>query len=377
MKRIRLLDILRGFAIIGTLGTNIWFFAALTNTQNDYLLGEMMWWSSWDAFISSLFLFFVNGKLLSMLTIMFGIGLEIKRQQALRRDWEWPGIYIWGSVLLFLDGILHYVFVIEADVLMSYGITAIIVAFIAKLPQKKMLRWLYVMGTIHILNVTALTMAVSLSPDDFSMSLSSPVYPTGTWAEQWIYRLDHFWLLRAEAIFIIPQNICLFIIGILLMRNKVFTVDTGIVINIRKKFIAFGFIAVPLNLLSFLPYEAALFPVRYIFAPIMALFYMGVIAWLLDKYKKLRLFNSFEAIGKMALSNYMLQNVIASVVFYGWGLGLGLYKLNALSIIAIWFAISVVMVIFSHVWLRYFSTGPFEWAWKWLTNFPRKRSRAS
>ncbi|NGY70293.1 DUF418 domain-containing protein [Bacillus megaterium] len=34
--------------------------------------------------------------------------------------------------------------------------------------------------------------------------------------------------------------------------------------------------------------------------------------------------------------------------------------------------ISIIMMIFSKLWLQYFKTGPIEWAWKGLTNFPRK-----
>ncbi|NGY70291.1 hypothetical protein F6Y04_06445 [Bacillus megaterium] len=261
MNRIRLLDILRGFAIIGTLGTNIWLFSALTNKQNNYFLGtNALWWDSFDSFLSTLFLFLVNGKLLGMLTILFGVGLEIKYQQALRRKWMWPGIYIWGSVLLFLDGILHYIFVIEADVLMSYGVTAIIVSFLAKLHEDRLIKWFYGIGVFHLINVVLLTVTTALFPlGNLTDMISSSVYSAGSWVDQWIYRVENFWVLRAEAIFIIPQNICLFIVGILLMRNKVFTVKTGIRTNIRRKLLTLGYVAVPLNLLSFLPYEFVFF----------------------------------------------------------------------------------------------------------------------
>ena len=370
MKRIRLLDILRGFAIIGTIGTNVWVFAAVVNEHNDYLTSAE-WWLTADGFISSLFLFFVNGKLLAMLTIMFGIGLEIKRQQAVRSSRPWPGIYIWGSFLLFIDGILHYIFVIEVDVLMSYGITAIIVAYIAALPHKKMMRWFYGMGMIHLFNVTALTIILLSSDANISFTTASSVYSAGTWLEQIGYRIDNVWLLRIEAIFIIPQNIILFIAGILLMRNRTFSVDTGINIIIRKRLLKLGFIAVPLNLGVFLPPDAVFILARYFFAPFMALFYI----WLFEKYSKARVFLHLEQIGKMALSNYMLQNIVASAIFYGWGLGIGLYHLSALSIIGIWFIIILFMAGFSYLWLRYFKTGPFEWIWKQATNAPNRRRK--
>ena len=83
-------------------------------------------------------LFFVNGKLLGLLTIMFGVGLQLKYQQALRRGTAWPGVYLWTIVFLGLEGLLHYTLVMEYDILMSYAVTAFIVAFIVRLGDKFM-----------------------------------------------------------------------------------------------------------------------------------------------------------------------------------------------------------------------------------------------
>lgn len=83
-------------------------------------------------------LFFVNGKLLGLLTIMFGVGLQLKYQQALRRGNAWPGVYLWTIVFLGLEGLLHYTLVMEYDILMSYAATAFIVAFLIRLSNKAM-----------------------------------------------------------------------------------------------------------------------------------------------------------------------------------------------------------------------------------------------
>ncbi len=50
-QRIRLLDILRGFAILGTLGTNIWIFANLGDLAYIFTVEHATWWSSVDALI--------------------------------------------------------------------------------------------------------------------------------------------------------------------------------------------------------------------------------------------------------------------------------------------------------------------------------------
>ena len=64
-----------------------------------------------------------DGKFIGLLTIMFGIGLEIQRQSAIRRGEKWPGRYPWRAGLLILDGLLNYISIFEFDVLMGYGLT--------------------------------------------------------------------------------------------------------------------------------------------------------------------------------------------------------------------------------------------------------------
>lgn len=126
--RIRLLDVLRGLAILGTLGTNIWLFSSVGS--GSILFGMAEAWTSLDAFITALALFVTNGKFLGLLTIMFGVGLEILYQRSRRRGLPWLVPYLWRSALLFLDGLLHYFLVVEFDILMGYAMTAIIVAFV-------------------------------------------------------------------------------------------------------------------------------------------------------------------------------------------------------------------------------------------------------
>ena len=71
----------------------------------------------------------------------------------------------------------------------------------------------------------------------------------------------------------------------------------------------------------------------------------------------------------MALSCYVLQNVLASIVFYGWGFGLT-GKVGAAGTLAAWFAIFAVLILFSHLWLGRFASGPFEIVWRRLSLLP-------
>jgi len=72
------------------------------------------------------------------------------------------------------------------------------------------------------------------------------------------------------------------------------------------------------------------------------------------------------AVGRMALTNYLAQTVIATTIFYGYGFGLfGAVSRFPLMgfVVAIW----AVQLWYSPLWLKRFRFGPAEWLWRWLT----------
>lgn len=363
-KRIRLLDILRGFAIFGTLGTNIWLFAHLGNL--DYLFTyQFQWWTSLDHFLRQVVLFLVNGKLLGILTIMFGAGLELKYRQSLRKELPWPGPYLWVCFFLLLEGFLHFTLVMEYDILMSYAITAIIVAYIVRGGEwwiSRVFKWVGGLYAILMLLILFDGLLVHLTGANLSLGDFEEVralYGEGSWLEQVAYRLSHFLLLRLEAIFVIPLNIILFLLGVRLMRAGAFLPDEQ-GRKIRKKMLAIGLGAgIPLNLLIFIPGGIFDLPVRYLFAPLLSVGYMALIARLVEKWEHLRLWDYLEAVGQMALSCYVLQNILASFLFYGWGLGLG-GQVGSLAIIGFWVMICFVLALLAKGWLTYMPFGPME-----------------
>jgi uncharacterized protein len=78
------------------------------------------------------------------------------------------------------------------------------------------------------------------------------------------------------------------------------------------------------------------------------------------------LFRRLESVGQMALSNYIMQSVICTLFFFGYGLNyygeLDFYQIYFV-VLAIW----IVQLIISPIWLRYFLFGPLEWVWRSLT----------
>lgn len=376
-RRIQLLDILRGVAIFGTLGTNIWIFSEIGTGGSSLLGGGVPGWSAFDETLASVVALLTNGKFLGLLTILFGVGLEIQFQSARRRGLRWPVRYLWRSALLLVEGFVHYVLIFEFDILMGYAVAAIITAFIVGRSEKVLRRAMWIFGGVHLLFFGLLSgvivLAILLPGADASLTFSDPeatrVYTSGSWMDQVVYRLDNLLVYRLEPVAIIPMNVFLFLFGARLMRSGVFANDEN-GRRARSRMLRWGLtMGVPLNLLAIAPDGLFFLPVRYLFAPILAMGYIGVVAWLVDRGALNWIWERCAEVGRMALSCYIGQNIIASIVFYGWGIGLT-GKVGAPATLLIAVAICAALMLFANLWLKRFSQGPFEAAWRSLSLLP-------
>jgi uncharacterized protein len=95
-------------------------------------------------------------------------------------------------------------------------------------------------------------------------------------------------------------------------------------------------------------------------------FFMAGICWLFAKGRLRGLFNSFQFVGRMTLTNYFLQNLIGLLVFSGFGLGL-LHRMPYSWHAGIALVLFVAQVHFSRWWLARHRLGPMEWMWRTLS----------
>ncbi|SHG44255.1 uncharacterized protein SAMN05444320_10941 [Streptoalloteichus hindustanus] len=374
-ERIVLLDVLRGIAILGTLGTNIWIF-----TDPRGIVGMLV--GDREGGVAEVVLrFLANGKFLAMLTLLFGVGLEIQRASAARRGKRWPGWYLWRMALLFLDGVLHYVLVVEFDVLMGYAVTGLVVSYLALTSDRAQRWWMVAAAVNHLALMGLMTVGVGAAGAGAGRSEQFTLYTGGSYLDQIVFRLQHAGVFRAEAIFTIPLAVTLFLLGARLYRAGAFAPgERGAVLRRRLMIVGLG-VGVPLNLATALLGDPSLvFVDRYVLPPVVALGYVGLIGWWVYRRPgRSWLRARFAAVGRMALTCYMLQNLLGAVLCYGWGLGLAaaLVEYRPLWTPFAWLGISVVLVVFSELWQRRFRQGPIEAAWRWAVQAPqRSRDRS-
>ncbi|MFE2844920.1 DUF418 domain-containing protein [Streptomyces scopuliridis] len=371
--RLPLLDVMRGVAILGTLMTNVWIFtspgaewAVLTSGQGELSFG------SFPAAAESTMRLLANGKFLSLLTILFGVGLAIQHSAAARRGEPWPGRYRWRALFLFAEGTLHFLLVFAWDVLMGYAVTALFVAWLlTRTPtaRRRVTGWA---AGLHLTLIGLLTAALLTDGSQGGESVSREVvdlYAHGGYLEQVRFRLDNAPAFRIEPLLTFFLLVFLFLLGVRLFRAGAFGSDaTGR--RIRARLLAWGLgPGLPLSVALSLAGQDLFLLDRYVAGPLMALGYIGLIGALVDRVRRPGpLLKGLTGVGRTALSGYVLQNVVCVIVSYGIGLGLA-HRLGESWrpwwVMGLWAVVCAVLMAGSTLWLRRFRTGPLESVQKW------------
>ncbi|MDO5628907.1 MAG: DUF418 domain-containing protein [Mobilicoccus sp.] len=366
--RLPALDVLRGLAILGTLLTNIWLFSlprglgeTLPGGPGD-LVPRPMW--SWEYVGSAALTLVTDGKWIGLLTIMFGIGLEIQRQSALRRGERWPGTYPWRAILLIVEGALNYLFIFEFDVLMGYGLTALVVAAVLARSPRAQMRWLVGGLTVHVLLMALLSVAFGWALREIPAEelIAEGVDSSSYWAMV-LDRAQNVLLGRAEIPIMVLMGIGLFLLGAALYRAGIFLPE-GAVIRRRVALIGLG-VGVPLDVLSRTVWvEWTLMFGRYVTSSIVALGVLAVVAAFYARRERTgALGTGLSWVGRTALTCYLLQNLICSIIFYDYGFGLAGHLTDATRTpvtLAVYAGVALALVLGASLWLRVFARGPVE-----------------
>ncbi|MFT7838691.1 DUF418 domain-containing protein [Saccharothrix sp. BKS2] len=362
------LDVLRGVAILGTFGTNAWVFTHPHGATG--FLNLMGGEDDGGALLRML----SNGKFLALLSIMFGIGLAIQHRSALRRGARWPGWYLWRSALLLVEGLLHYVLIFEFDVLAFYAVVSVAVAFLVGRSTRAVTAWLVGVGLVHVLLIGLVTLALVVGGVELNDGV---VLPVDSWWTQVRVRVEHFAYFRGEVFFVLPLSTVLFLVGARLFAAGALE-DSPRGLRLQRRLVVWGLgLGVPLNVLTTLAGPDWFAVDRYLCAPLVAFGLLGGITWLVNRMRAEQgvLRAGLAAVGRTALSCYVAQNLLASVLCYPWGLGLATRFGGPWFTVAVWFAVSTLLVVGASWWLTRFSRGPLEALWDRAHRAPQRLAR--
>jgi len=363
-------DVLRGFALLGILVVNIQFMglSSAEGARGDWTLGFAN--GSATFLIASIF----AGKFYLLFSFLFGYSSNyiIRGEPANRTRW------IKRCLVLIALGALHFTFLWHGDIIFIYGVFGLLLIpffFRADQTLKIWTRVVFFTSSTLILLVGALVyISERYFPEESYQALMDSkldeVLLNGTFQdsisarlELWIYNLTTGIFLQGGLAF------AAFLLGLRLARSQFLSspIDTKKNSKLMKIGLLLG---APIQIVSAAmlvsneqsaePSEAthvlALF-VSFIAAPLLSMFYVGLIRKLVEEKPHLVLW--IKPAGKVSLTIYISQSVITSMIFAPWGLGL-FQDLDTWQVLLLAFGIWLLLVYLASIWLKRFKQGPLE-----------------
>jgi uncharacterized protein len=346
--RLAALDILRGLALFGVMAINIVFEFRVSIFQQFLPLGWAT--SPLDRAVESFLDQFISLKAFALFSLLFGVGLAIQfdRLAPSRRT-----VLLLRRLLVLLGiGILHLTLIWNGDILTEYALAGLVV-----LPFLFGPRWLLGVGALVSLGFYLTLFLNRLLPLADATWLArhlletQRVYGTGSYSEVLSFRLGELRAIAPLHIWIFPRTVGLFLLGAFIWR-------TGVVQRAApNRELLFG--AAVAALVLTIGAREPLATVTLAFA------YGALVIGLVTAQLGARLLGWAAPLGRMAFTNYLVQSLIFTWTFYGYGLGL-FGRLGVSAALAIGIAVYGAQVIFSRWWLKRYRFGPVEWLWRTL-----------
>jgi uncharacterized protein len=393
-----ILDVLRGFALLGILLDNIFAFtgwAFLPQPQRETL-------ATWptDGILGLSELAFVKGKFYSLFSLLFGIGFSIILIRNEQKGVNPLKIFYKRLLILLLIGAAHLYFFWEGDILLLYALLGLLLPLFRRCSDRTLLIWAAALIASPIL-IDLIKVLLHVKTGSFLQAIAINIdQKTGVPAEygQYLYKKGSGWqewrnwqqsgffwrysdLIESNRM---PKVLGMFLVGFYAGRKMIYA-NLESYIPLLKRLRKWGFIIGiptslalayfeideknvpdPLGLIETLLYAISVVPLSLAFVSSICLHWLkknGNAKWKL-----------LAPVGRMALTNYLMQTIICITIFYGVGFGFG-GNIGPVIFFPIAFAIYTLQVIYSNLWFKYFNYGPFEWIWRMLTYGKRLKIR--
>ena len=382
-ERIDSLDVLRGIALMGILVMNIQSFSMPSTA---YLLPESFGSvDGWNKIVWFLSHVFFDLKFMTMFSIMFGAGIVLMSQHRDAAGVPVIGVHYRRMMLLLVFGLLHAYVIWYGDILFPYAVCGCLVIWCRKWKPLTLIiagAALLIIGSLFFAFVGVAAMNIESVAEgmreEYVKSLDEAQQEIdayrGSWSEHFAYRWKeamsmHVFLLPLAFFWRLSGLMC---IGMALFKWKVLSAGRSTKFYLCMALIG-GAIGIPLNMLTaqgILAHESdpayvlglGMLGLYYISLP-MAAMWIALVMLLCKASGFLAAKRVLGCYGRMAFTNYIGQSLLATWVFYGYGLGL-YGSLSRVEQIGVVVAIWAIQLAFSPLWLKYFQFGPLEWVWR-------------
>ena len=385
-ERIQTLDIVRGFALLGILIMNMPGFASSFFAEAD---GSHLWADALNQRAEQIRDMLFSGKFNSMFSLLFGIGFTIQLARMMERDSRHGLIqYVRRLLVLFAFALVHCLVLWTGDVLHIYVILGFGLLLMRNVSNKTvvilivaLLCYPAISGTLRLLVMTPDRVAELVKDAQAWEASNNLAYGQGSFLDaarehtrEMIHAYGDPWALWGTLGFYV-QMATTMLIGFLIGRNGwVYRIRELMPVIRRLQWSALA-LGIVCSLLFGIVGQYTRTPgpsplkilvgMAYVLSRLgMMSFYVLTIVRLAQLPSWQRRFGPIAATGRMPLTNYLMQTVIATALFYGWGLGLWGKVGPAWQLLMAFAIYFVIQVPLSTIWLRRFEYGPLEYLWR-------------
>ena len=331
-ERILSLDIIRGLALFGILFINVGAYQVIIEG------GPMPDYSGINGVIDSLIDIFIEKKFFSIFSFLFGVGFYIFASRAEARGDKPKRRFARRLVALLIIGIIH-IFLFWGSILAIYAIIGFLLLPFYSAEISTICKWLFTIITLHILAIlgqlymptnSIMATILGLLGNDaiaiFIMFLSGFLVAKAGWISHIGAHIKKIkWLLLVTGPFFIGFSLWIWFASQADDQQLQSIIGLGVV------------------------------PTTY--------FYVACLFTILENRQIEKIFQPIGRVGQMAFTNYLAQSFIGMAIISI----MGLEVVSPSDIVVIASIIFVIQMIFSMIWFKFFSIGPFEKLWRYMT----------
>ena len=408
--RVIAIDALRGFALIGILVVNTLFFAfplmiALSPPSSDTAetvrsAGD---WASW--WIVSLFFQY---KFMTIFSILFGVGAAIQWKRARLAGRNFDSFFLKRMAILFGFGVIHALFFWYGDILAVYALCGVWLLLFCRLSNRVLISLvvgLLVFTALLSGGFTALDLDASSQASKSSLVISDTeaeprsgieailasnfnpkseiwssaehqAYQEGPYQDLFVFRAVTWMLYIVITMLSTGWHVmAMFALGVVLYRSGFFEDGAGGA-RLRRLAVRVG---LPIGLLIesicclvqmwYMPEEPRhliwIMMIHELSVPLVSMGYASLVINLVRSGTFQWLIHALSCTGRMALTNYLLETVVMTSVFYHYGFGL-FGSIDRIYLIPIALGTWAMLALLSVAWLGAYRQGPIEWLWRRL-----------
>ena len=385
--RSAVLDSLRGWALLGILIANMVAFIGFSFLDEAGRAATIG--SDFDDIGELLLEWLIVGKFYSIFSLLFGVGFAIQLGRLEARG-EGVSRYLRRLAVLFLIGMAHLMLLWIGDIVALYALIGAVLLLFRRQSDRALIRWAVVLwmvpaGWSALIHFGGVNLAQPIFDAGLatlnSMGVDVSVGPLKDYRDTGFlaalaFRPGEALIRLSDLVYQMrfTKVLGMFLVGLWVGRRAIYA-DLDRYAPLLRKVARWGLaIGLPVSLaravLAMWPGESqpiiefAAEAAYVVGTPTLALGYAAAFALLWRK--GVNSLGWAAPAGRMALTNYLMQTILQSLFFYGWGLGLiGTFGLSFIYPLSL--ALFALQVAYSRWWLAQFRFGPVEWMWRSLT----------